>query len=181
MTARQWRESDSVQTGGMHWSSGPAFLPSPEEPSHFSQTLPPLASDRRQFQSTAISFHSTASRFMRGPERSAEDHAAGSQSSMFGKDLLHRTLMSSKKASAATLSTDIPGTDSAMTLHSSQKSLPSAPSLQPQAAAAAAALPLLPPTFGAFRGNPRPPMTGATSATLPQDQRRPPRAPLTAR
>lgn len=85
--------------------------------------------------------------------------------------LVHRTLASSKKnASAATLSTDVPGTDSAATLLSSQKSLP--PALPPLN---------LPPSFGAFRGNPRPPRPSVTSIAMPPDQRRSHHAPFTVR
>merc|ERR1719443_2126151 len=94
-------------------------------------------------------------------------------------------MMSSKahQASAATLSTDIPHTDSAATLLSSQNVTSSQKSLPPLPLPAAPALPPncchLPavpthPAFSAFRGNPRPPMIGVGPVMLPPDNYRPP-------
>merc|ERR1712139_627487 len=96
--------------------------------------------------------------------RSSDSHAVVSSAAnqnMFEEDLVHRSLMSSKKASAATLSTGIPGTDSAATLRSSQKSLPPAvPTLPP--------LPIL----QGFPPNRRPPMIGGASVIIPPEWRR---------
>merc|ERR1712139_249970 len=127
---------------------------------------PPLPLEQRKGPSSVI-------RLMRGPAEGAQGAATAPAPGIFDEGFVHRTLVSSKQAahmsSIATLSTDVPGTDSTHTLLSSQKSLPPAPPILP-----------LPPVFAAFRGNPKPPMVGAGSA-LSLDSRRPPRAPLTAR
>lgn len=153
-----------------------------------SHSLPPLHAHRA---TKALHAHSPVARFMRSPrdfevepgggavvELSKLTAAEAPVGSLFEEDLVHRSLMSAKKAhgiSAATLSTAY-HTDSMTTLLSSQKSLPPVP--------AALSLPALPrpPALAAFRGNPRPPMVGRCSIVTPPGGRKALRkAPYTAR
>jgi len=153
-----------------------------------SHSLPPLHAHRA---TKALHAHSPVARFMRSPrdfevepggcavvELSKLTATEAPVGSLFEEDLVHRSLMSAKKAhgiSAATLSTAY-HTDSMTTLLSSQKSLPPVP--------AALSLPAVPrpPALAAFRGNPRPPMVGRSSIVTPPGGRKALRkAPYTAR
>merc|ERR1712232_547939 len=94
-------------------------------------------------------------------DRRMQSENTASTTSLLDEALEHRTLTSSKKASAETLSTDVPGTDSAKTLLSSQKSLPPA-----------SAPTILPPLFDKFPANTRPPVTAGSSVIIPPEWKR---------
>jgi hypothetical protein len=166
--------ADGLSASGM---PGVVFQPSFDAsslgvPAPRAGSLPPLAAER-------AGRPCLRSEVEAGVEGLILDPTTGS----FGEDSVIRTMMSSKahQASAATLSTDVPHTDSAATLLSSQKSLPPLP--LPAAPALPPTAPAVPthPAFSAFRGNPRPPMIGVGPVMLPPDNYRPPRGFFTAR